>query len=282
MAIKSEINDAIRRAFGRNATDDEIRRGASLSVGQLGDMDNLRALSGGRDFSQPSTQDILNQIFEQEQRRIQEMRDFVSSFEEDNPFAFDEQLATEVAESKFQPYYEKLFEDFVGPLQREITSSLEDQTRIIEELTRQEGRQTSETSRTIQNNLDAAAGGFARLGGFESGSRRRMQGETVIDEESDLEDFLAESAFKRESATLTGDRTRTQAEDEIRIKQDEIFGGDFDPSGGELGFRVSQDVGTQKQQAQSAYSDRLESSFRGRFGLAPASANISLPSFATS
>src|SRR3990167_491137 len=205
----------------------------------------------------PTAEDIIGE----EIKRIKEQVDFIKEFTEKNPFAFDELLARQISQEKFKPYYEEILSDFVEPLQTKITRSGEDQTRLLGELTRKEILGETQKSRELEQTIESARQGFAGAGLLGSGIENRGVALKDIKGKEDIADFLAESKFKRDTTSITGERERSDYQKSIEQKQRNIFG-----QGREYESTVAQDVEGQRGIATKKYGASLQETLASRFG----------------
>lgn len=182
-------------------------------------------------------------ILGQQTSRIREQVNFLKEFIDKNPFAFDENLARQMSQEKFKPYYTELLSDFVTPMQERIKRSTADEETVLKELTRQESLGKTQMSRQTQEAMDAARQGFAGSGLFGSGVANREIALREAETEEKLKDFTSGFDYRENQAKTQAARERADTQQQIDQKQRDIFG-----TGRAYDTSVVQDVEAQRGQ----------------------------------
>lgn len=217
-----------------------------------------------------SAQDVLNpgsayetgrQLIEKTKELVQGQTKFIQDYLKDNPFAFDEALARNLAQDKFRPYYQELLTDFVEPLQTAINSSQENETRVLGELTRQRNYEVGERGLRLKDAISAVRAGFAGANLIGAGFANRAENRTRLDSNRATEDFLAGSQFQETQTRKEGQQYRGNLTDQITKKQRDIFG-----DGRAFDTAVAGDVQSRRATSQGQYLDRLNETIRTSVG----------------
>ena len=129
---------------------------------------------------------------------------------EQNPFAFDEELAKKSATQEYEPYYSELLDDYLADVgvKRE---TLEDEQRLLQALRTTPTGVAGETTRSYERAVAQAEEGFAGRGMFFSGIKKRALGGAEVEREAGI----------RETAT----ETLRQQRDVERQQQEAVAGG---------------------------------------------------------
>ncbi len=236
MPTKNDINPATGKPYGVNPNTGVWDDNYWSNVVEP----KLKAQSGSSGSSTPSASDILGDA----KKKLQEQVSFLKDFLVNNPLGYDEVLAREMAQDKYNPYYTEVLSDFVDPLMKKISRSTEDETRLLGELTRQEKLGSKQLTRDTDMAIEAAREGFAGTGLFESGIANRSTSMTGIKGRESLQDFMAKSEETKTEVGLESSRNREDWQTGIAQKQRDIFG-----TGREYETAVTKDVEDQRSTA---------------------------------
>lgn len=216
--------------------------------------------AGGQSFQSekvPTAEDIIGAQL----GKIKEQVSFLKDFMTNNPFAFDESLARDMATDKYKPYYTEILQDFVNPLQTKISRSTEDESRLVDEIVRKKGVGTREYTRSMMDAIDKAREGFAGSGLLGSGIASRDEAKIGIEGRDKISSFEAASDFNKTQTGIEQARVREDATTAIGQKERDVFG-----TGRAFDTSVSQDVLGQETQAKQTYGARLLDAVSSRFG----------------
>lgn len=122
-----------------------------------------------------------------------------AEFDKNNPFAFDEVLATESARERLDPYYQAELQDFTEGIQIRRRQSEQEERSVLNQLNVQTQNLLGDVKRQVTDALDATRKGFAGAGLFLSGQRLREEGKTQIRGQEQQERGLADIDVRRQS-----------------------------------------------------------------------------------
>ena len=133
---------------------------------------DLTAVSGA-----PTSEQIAQGIIDAQKKQIEQETGYLKKYQTENPFVFDEAFARESATAEYEPYYQRLLEDYLSTVEPK-KASLQDQTKLLQDLYKLDttGR-TNLYDRAIQGAEEGAAG----RGMFFSGVNKRSVGEKTVD-----------------------------------------------------------------------------------------------------
>lgn len=208
-----------------------------------------------------SPADLTKSLQDTTKKELQEQFDYLKDFVKKNPFAFDEAMAREAANTKYKEYYQETLDDFVKPLQEKITRSSEDQTRILTELVRRREFGESTKLKQITAGLETAKGGFAGKGLLSSGIGQRAVSQWDIGQKGQLQDFLAQSKANEKTSELGFQREQADYQTNIDQKNRDIFG-----TGRNFDTTVNKEIESQKTTALNKQKLLAEQSFLDRYG----------------
>ncbi len=129
------------------------------------------------------------------------------TFDEQNPFRFDETLATASAKERFDPYYNAELSDFMSGVQRKRTATIQDEEAIRKELIAQTTSTTVSTQNALDRALRASEQGYASSGLFGSGEQLANTGEQTVDTGNNMADYLRKQDLARTQSQLGQERT---------------------------------------------------------------------------
>ena len=115
---------------------------------------------------------------------------------EQNPFAFDEELAKRSATAEYEPYYSELLDDYLADVgvKRE---TLEDEQRLLKALRTTPTGTAGEFGRSYERAVAQAEQGFAGRGMFFSGIKKRALGGAEVEREAGIRE-MATGALREE------------------------------------------------------------------------------------
>lgn len=155
----------------------------------------------------PSPEEIAQQLLEEMWSPVQEALDRAKQFDEENPFVFDEELARASASERYDPYYEAELSDFVGGIERTRRASVQDERRVLGEISAQTQDYLGSTKRELDRAIEASQRGFAGAGLFFSGERRRAEGQLEVEDKFQREEFLRKQGYRADTARISKERT---------------------------------------------------------------------------
>ena len=258
----SQIKDKARAA-GRNLSDSEAQSilDSAWDQSQYGaDEGRVMALisGGGRSNNGvPTAEDILSSQMNKIKEQVSYLKDLVG----DNPFAFDESLARNMATEKFKPYYSELLKDYVDPLQTKIGRSQEDETTALTELTRQTGVGSTTIKRQVDAAVDASREGLAGANLLQSGIGMRGVAGQEIEGADRLKDFTDNQTYKENTLKTAASRDRVDTQKLIEQKERDVFG-----KGRAYDTAVTQDVESQRGTSNKQYYNKTLMAYSDRFG----------------
>lgn len=116
--------------------------------------------------------------------------DFFNGFPTNDPFAFDEALATNKIIGALAPYYAQTLQQFLRGIRLRGARSEEDSKKLLEELQSGTDLFTGRSKRLLDVAQQNAAEGYAQSGLYESGQRRRSQGLLAVEKGQEVNNFL--------------------------------------------------------------------------------------------
>jgi hypothetical protein len=214
--------------------------------------------------SSSTTKTVAQQVqdlLKEQENQVNERMNFVRQFLKDNPFAFDEAQAKQLADAKFRPYYEQELADFVEPLKEKISRTTEDRDRMLGELVRRRELGTTQKTRDIEAGLNKAREGFAGRGLLGSGSADREANVQEIKGNENLQDFITQGKFTEQTTQDQANRDIADFNTDINKKNRDIFG-----SGRAYDTAVTGEVEKQRGTNIGQNAIRAEDAFTQRFG----------------
>jgi hypothetical protein len=165
---------------------------------------------GGGASAGPSPEEIVNQIMQTQNAKIEEESKWLSQYTADNPFAFDEALAKESASAEYTPYYSELMEDYLKGVDLQKTT-IQDTRKLQGELNRLD---VGEKTRSYQRAVGQAEEGFAGQGMFFSGIKKRALGQGEVEQKMGMERQATsygaqETGLQRRETALGMEQTET-------------------------------------------------------------------------
>ena len=205
----------------------------------------------------PSAEEIMRRAAEERNRKYQEMSQIWNQFM-GSPTFWDAALARQMSEQYLNPYYQSVLEDYVNPLQKRINFSQQDETRLLQELTRQRDVGEAEKKDELMTNIEKAQGGFAGAGIYGGGSARRSLARTKIAGSRDLQDFLEGNAAQQANIAAKGAQERELYQGDIEQKQRDVAH--------EKQGAIEQDVAEQKTNAYKKRAAEAYNTISSKFG----------------
>lgn len=115
---------------------------------------------------------------------------FFSGVPSNDPFAFDEALATNKILGALAPYYAQTLQQFLRGVRLRGARSEEDSKKLLEELQSGTDLFTGRSKRLLDVAQQNAGEGYAQSGLYESGQRRRSQGLLAVEKGQEVNNFL--------------------------------------------------------------------------------------------
>lgn len=113
-----------------------------------------------------------------------------TEYDANNPFAFDEALATNAANTKFGAYYDQKLGDFLQGITTTRTRSNEDENLLLTQIQQDSNAYTDKNKMLIDRATRQAQEGAADAGLFDSGIAKGSIGEQVVDSKTSLGNYL--------------------------------------------------------------------------------------------
>lgn len=205
----------------------------------------------------PSAEEIMRRAAEERNRKYQEQAKVWNEFM-NSPTFWDAVLARQMSEQYFNPYYKTLLDEYVNPIQKRMNFSQENETRTLQELTRQADTGAAEKKDELMQNIEKAQGGFAGAGVYGGGGARRALARTKIAGSRDLEDFLASANAQKTDIQRKGEQEREMYQGDIEQKQRDL---ERQKTGD-----IETDVAKQKTQATKGQAARAYNQISNQFG----------------
>lgn len=144
--------------------------------------------SGGRPSytTEPRAQtaeEFMNKIKEELARQMDTLAKRKKDFDTKNPFVFDEILAQNSAEERFNPYYDAELKDFVSGIERQ-KESVQGERDLLTELNQ---IKIGEDARSLKDAISSSEEGFAGAGLFFSGARERSTGKQLAQNKDNVD-----------------------------------------------------------------------------------------------
>src|SRR3990167_2189927 len=163
--------------------------------------------SGGGTSGGQSPEQMAQSIIDAMMAPYKAAFDRAKQFEKDNPFFFDEMLARSSSEERYDPYYEAELKDFVSGIERRRSASVQDERRVLQELTSQTDDYLGRTKRQLDQAVKASEEGFAGAGLFFSGDRLRKTGEMGVEAGAQQRTFLRGQQYSGDTAQIAKERS---------------------------------------------------------------------------
>ncbi len=154
-----------------------------------------------------SPEQMAQQMIDAMMAPYKEALDRASQFEKDNPFFFDEEMARASASERFDPYYNAELNDFISGIERTRQRSVQDEQKVLTELTAQTEDYLGRTKRQLDQAIRASEEGMAGAGLFFSGDRLRRTGEKEVEAGQQRRTFLRGQELSEGEARLGRLRT---------------------------------------------------------------------------
>lgn len=139
-------------------------------------------------------------------------------YEQVNPFSFDEALARESATQEYSPYYNQLLSDYMGNVNTQRSRGQADETRLLDELTKNKDIFLSDAERSTAINKETTANQYDQSGLYDSGQQLRATGLVDVNNEANKNKYLTGYGYQ------TGDvQTKTKNLLEDLTSQANIF-----------------------------------------------------------
>ena len=152
------------------------------AAGYTGTSDYLDHLNGGMGGNGGTSggvntaEEFIRQLIEEQKAEFDRMANLDKEFQANNPFAFDELLAKQSAEERFNPYYEAELKDFTQGIERQKQSQ-EGSMKLLTDLNR---IQVGQDKRNLDEAISAAEEGYAGAGLYNSGAKERATGQAMV------------------------------------------------------------------------------------------------------
>lgn len=202
------IRNIYRQVTGQEADDTVIRAARGVPDS---DLEQFFAEGGVQQFmTSPDAQiDSIRNVVLEAFKPFEEASERAGRFEEENPFTFDEALARQSAEERFDPFYDAELGDYVSGIDRARSRTVQDEQRLRRELTTETDQFVGRTRQQIDDAIEGSKEGFAGAGLFFSGERLKREGRIEQAGEQDISDQLRRQRLGLEESQLRQERTLT-------------------------------------------------------------------------
>lgn len=163
--------------FGGKDTEGYKKYKQGQQEGRWEDLPDFIAQGGDQSGEIYDPMSYVEDLINQQQEQIEEETSYIEEYLEENPFAFDEELARESVTAEYEPYYSELLEDYTTDVEAK-RESLTDDMRLLNTLEEYDQRAAS---RSFNRAVTKAEEGFAGSGLFFSGIKKRAIGEEEVD-----------------------------------------------------------------------------------------------------
>lgn len=197
-----------------------------------GDIEALKRARGVSDDEEDTIERLQRLVEEATGEQDEELFSRAREFEEENPFRFDEALARQSAEERFNPFYEQSLRDYLRGVRLRTERTVEDRDEILKELTAQTQDFTGREKRLLELATENAREGAAGRGMFFSGGRFRQEGLLGVESGATLDEFMRKQGTRGRLARREATRGLEDIELERGQKQRELGrfeGGEFIP-----------------------------------------------------
>ncbi len=210
----SIIRNTFRQVTGGEADQTVLRAARNIPDNELA---TFFSSGGVQQFAQsPEAQiESVRQSVLEAFKPFEEAGKRAGRFDEENPFLFDEALARESAEERFDPFFQAELREFLTGINRQRGRTVQDEERLRQELTTQTEQFTGRARRQLDEALKGSREGFAGAGLFFSGERLRREGQLEQAGQEGVSDFLRKQGLRTEESGL---RERRGLED-IGLRQ---------------------------------------------------------------
>lgn len=209
--------DILRRYFGFN--DSNVIRGILNDPAQVARYTReYQGITGGGTTTAPTLEQQTNSILDAQKAMWDKETQFIQKYIEQNPFAFDEELARKASGQEYKPYYTELLQDYLGDVESRRTT-IQDERKYYGELRQLDiGQKTRAYSQAVAK----AEQGYAGQGMFFSGIKKAALGQGEVEQKAGMERL--ETTYGQQQLGLTREeQDLARAEEQ---KRRDIFGGE--------------------------------------------------------
>lgn len=205
MASNRSVPRDIFEDYGLNINDFG-GEGHVINITRGGNIEDVNKLA--QQLAATKTQPAIDAVADAYQKRQTERNRIVAEFQGKNPFVFDEVLAQKatLAKEQLDPYYNQTLNDFLTGIERTKTRSVEDQQRLLGELSQDVGDYTDQNKELATLAIERAREGRADAGLLQSGATRRQEGLLQLDQNQGMQDFMTRAKRREGDVNLSTER----------------------------------------------------------------------------